>query len=200
MKCTTTIPAVLIILIFAATATFAGFEPSPFTPEINQCNAAVNMLAATDQKLNITIDNAPTEGENITGALNQLETTDKRLVSVGSFVDSIWSDIAAVMGTEPSPFNDPDLIAAFETVKLAAQQVVETAERELPDMSPSQFIDALYLVLDSANEIVTKTEGYIEQLSEGPPACTIVDKTELECLENVKCAWNPTDATCCCIP
>ena len=146
MKSMTFIFAVLIALAFTSTPALAGFEPSPFTPEINQCNAAVNMLEATDHKLNITLDKAPVGEENITGALNQLETTEKRLVSVGSFIDSIWSDIAAVMGTEPSPFNDPDLITAFEAVQSAAQQVVDTTAKGLPAEVPTQFTNALGFV------------------------------------------------------
>ncbi len=201
MKRLILIHAVLVAFVFTATSALAGVEPSPFTPEINQCNAAVNMLDATDHKLDITLDKAPVEGENINGALNQLETTEKRILSVGSFIDSIFSDIAAVMGTEPSPFNDPDLITAFETVKSAAQQVVDTSQRELPAGVPSQFIDALNFVGDSADRIVQKTEGYIEQLSGTPTGCVIDEsKDEFACMENVNCAWDPTTGTCCCIP
>ena len=105
------------------------------------------------------------------------------------------------MGTEPSPFNDPDLIAAFEAVKSAALQVVDTAARELPAEVPSQFIDALGFVGNSADKIVLKTTGYIDQLDGTPPGCVIDEtKEELACKENVNCAWDPVYETCCCIP
>ena len=77
MKHLTIVLTVFMALVFTATPGLAGIEPSPFTPEINQCNAAVNMLEATDHKLNLTLDKASVEGANITGILNQLETTEK---------------------------------------------------------------------------------------------------------------------------
>lgn len=191
MKSMTFIFAVFIVLVFVATPVLAGIEPSPFTPEINQCNAAVNMLEATDHKLNITLDKAPVGEENITGALNQLETTEKRLVSVGSFIDSIWSDIAAVMGFEPSPFNDPDLIAAFEAVQSAAQQVADTAARELPEGVPSQFIDALGQVGFTAEELVENVTAYIGQLSD---EINCGGLTGDACIP--PCEWNPETGIC----
>jgi cell wall-associated NlpC family hydrolase len=181
-----------IALVFTATLGLAGIEPSPFTPDINQCNAAINMLEATDHKLNITLDKAPIDGGNITGALNQLATTEKRLVSVGSFIDSIFADIAAVMGFEPSPFNDPDLIAAFEAVKSAAQQVVDSAARELPVGVPSQFIDALEQLSFTAEELVGDVTAYIGELSPGGVDCSGL--TGDACVP--PCVWDPAANIC----
>jgi len=194
MKHLTIVLTVFMALVFTATTGFAGIEPSPFTPEINQCNAAVNMLEATDHKLNLTLDKASIEGVNITGILNQLESTDKRIVSVGSFIDSIFADIAAVMGTEPSPFNDPDLIAAFEAVKLAALQVVATAASA---EVPSQFIEALEQLNFTAVALVDNVTAYIGELS------PVSDCSEVDCslwtgdaCIGPCCVWNSYEEVC----
>lgn len=186
----------------------AGFEPSPFMPEINQLNASVNMLKSINHKFAKTMDTPPLEGEsayNINGALNKIEGIDVRLLSVGSMAGSIFADIAAVMGIEPSPFNDPDLIAAFEAVKSALQQIEDTATRELPANVVLKFIDALGVVEGTVQDLAGDIQAYITQLNDPTTDCIPSDFGQLACMKNTSCLWitpnNPAgDRYCCCMP
>jgi hypothetical protein len=198
----------LFLIIGSTPMGMAGVEPSPFMPEINQLNASVNMLESIDHKLIKTMEKPPLEGtsaHNINGALNKLEGIDRRLLSVGSMADSIFEDIVAVMGFEPSPFNDPDLIGAFEAVKAALEQIQDTANRQLPLGVVSEFIDALGLIEGTVIELAGEVESYIYELENPPTECVPADFDEFGCMENADCVWiTSTDPAvepyCCCFP
>ena len=189
----------LVIVFFClgtlATSALAGLEPTPFRPEINQLGAAQNILESIKHGVEKTIENPPIEGvpsPNLNGALNKLETTDKKLTNVAGFISSI---IDAVLGLEPSPFR-VDVIPAVEGVQVAAQDIADSINAFLsipPDpMIPVAFINALGQVLGSAETLVSDTVQYIEQL-QGAGECTFpcIEHATQESCENplIGCVW-----------
>ena len=195
------VPVALVIVFFClgtfATSALAGFEPSPFQPEINQLGAAQNILESIKHTTDKTLDNPPIEGvygPNLTGALNKLKTTTKKLNNVAGFISS---NIDAVLGLDPSPFWQ-DLIPALQGVNGAAQAIVYSINAFLdipPDpIIPVEFTDALKEgVLFYAEGIVSQTANYIASIEGQAPECTLpcIEHATQESCENtlIDCVW-----------
>lgn len=178
----------------------AGIEPSPFTPEINQLGAAVNILDSADRRILKVIANPPDETEpspNLEGALYRLAAINNQLNSVDDMVQSLADE---VMGTEPSPFR-LDVLPALEEVRVEALKIVANiqeftglepcpiaAEIVITGTEPSPFIDALTEVQCSAQTIVINTENSISRIEASVDCPSIV----LPTLCKPPCLWLPS--------
>lgn len=174
----------------------AGFEPSPFQPEINQLGAAENILVSANSRIVRSMDHPPDPccpSPDLEGAVNRLGAINTQLMSVDAMVTSIVDE---VMGVEPEPFSDlPDLAPALTGVQGAAQTIVEEIEARL-GFEPSPFRDALVEVRGSAQTISTHAENYIEQITcpGGVEICYAQELQEQEeCGKYACCTWFGND-------
>lgn len=203
----TGLPALLTLVTALFLGSFdnatAGFEPSPFQPEINQLGAVENVLVSANRRIVKTMEVPPdpcvppepcAPGPDLNGALNRLGAINKQLVSVDDMVGSM---IAEVMGFEPTPFADlADLVPALSGVNGAAQIIVDEIQAKLgvePSPFVPEFASKLRDVRDSAQIISTHTQEYINQIAEPCPAtvaCGAFGSQE-DCESVICCKWFP---------
>lgn len=171
---------------------YAGVEPSPFQPEINQLGAVTNSLNSCLDRVQKIISFPPNpvlSSPDLNGAINRLEAIDGQGNSLNDFVANT---ILSVMGVEPSPFK-ADLIPALESAGSISQAIVDVIvdffehPPEPGYEAPESFRVALENVMFSAIDLTETIENGIIQLRSGE--CVISGYDEFACMENVTCSW-----------
>ena len=79
---------VAVMSLFCANA-YAGIEPSPFTPEINQLGAVSNGLNSCLDRVNKVLSSPPDDvipSPNVNGAVNRLEAITGQMNSLNDFI------------------------------------------------------------------------------------------------------------------
>jgi hypothetical protein len=172
----------------------AGFEPSPFQPEINQLGAVANILHSADFRVARNISHPPDPCvppdpcKGLEGDINRIEAIQNQVSSADDMVKAM---IEEVMGFEPMPFRAEDLIPPLQIVKDAAGGIALRIEEFMagppdPD-TPTVFLGALDGVAHKAIDIVTTAEDGIEQLS-GSMECSAYT-TNSDCDGVDDCVW-----------
>ena len=152
----------------------AGFEPSPFQPEINQLNAVANILHSADFRVAQSIAHPPDpcvppdpcNSPDLNGAVNRLEAINNQVSSADDMVKAM---IEEVMGFEPTPFRE-DLIPAFQVVRDAADGITLRIGDFSPDIPPpTEYVDALGAVGNTAFDIVVTAQWGIDEFEKHCP-------------------------------
>jgi hypothetical protein len=202
----------LCLAVFATTP-YAGVEPSPFQPEINQLEAVINGLDSCLDRVQKVIAYPPNPilpSPNLNGAVNRLGAIAGQENSLNDF---IANTILAVMGVEPSPFQPEDpIIQTLIRVGSASDAIAVAIEgfcEHPPEPGyecPEQFETALGNVMDSADGISeTVRLGINGLLIGGGGVCAPEPElnNETACVAFPSCHWLPSPATgepqCCCI-
>jgi hypothetical protein len=168
----------------------AGFEPSPFQPEINQLGAVANILHSADFRVANSIAHPPDpcvppdpcNSPDLNGAVNRLAAISDQLSSA----DDMVSAINEVMGVEPSPFRK-DVIPALEVVRDAAGMIdgrVDAFIRVEPPL-PLTYLDALGWVGHKASDVFVTAQSGINEISSSLCA---TNETQADC-EAAECLW-----------
>jgi hypothetical protein len=186
---------VVVVLFLFPFFAMAGFEPSPFQPEINQLGAVANILSSADFRIARTISVPPEPcvppdpcQESISD-INKLESIGNQLTLSGDIVGAM---IEEVMGLDPSPFRE-DLVAPLEVVRSAANDIVEDIYAVM-GVEPSPFYDALQSVAGAAMQVVDIAEEGIELFSSTPALCSDYFDQE-SCNNAIGCVWVISDNT-----
>jgi hypothetical protein len=132
---------VLLLGVFTSIV-FAGTEPSPFQPEINELNAVVNQLNTIEYNLQNTLTLPADE----TGLINQLETISNKL-------DLLNNKVRDVKETLQVPPDDIKVEEALFSVQENTQEIIDIAEEYLgtpPDPISPAFREALEIVIIEA--------------------------------------------------
>jgi len=98
----------------------AGFDPTPFTPLINELNSVVNVLSAEDSRLKAVLAIPPNDQqpEGLVGKLNAM-----------AYLLSVQNErVKAVLGIPP---NDQRVVDALEAVGGNAEAIVNTVDEYL---------------------------------------------------------------------
>lgn len=174
------IVVVISVFLFSglAIAAPAGKKTASIQSEVDQLAGISKSLNKINDRLLKILDNPPDgTGPNLNGALGRLNATSKHLEILNGFIDSA----VEVLGTPPS---DPEGVSALEEVQVAAEGISKSIDGYLtsPQASntPSQFNDALSIVKNIADEIVSK--------STTNQACSD-HTTQDECEDDDNCEW-----------
>lgn len=156
------ISIVVVNVLLLSGFSLAGFEQSPFRPEINQLEAAVNIINSDNNRVIQMVVSPPEYGlssPNLNGALNRAEAVYRQLESVNGFISDI---VYSVMGVDQSPFRK-DIVPELENARDAAQTLVNSIEDNPLEVGevPDEFIHAVGNVRTVAQLIVDDIEYYI---------------------------------------
>jgi len=205
MNWKTILAAGLLLVPVHISGVLAGFEPSPFQPEINQLGAVANILSSADIRVFKTMAHPPDPCvppdpcfppdpcyppdpcKGLNGVVNRLEAIDNQ---IGSTKNMILSMINEVMGVEPTPFRDDliDLIPPLEVVRAVAEGiVVRIVEYNPTGPVAPEFTEALGNVADSAFNLMDTVDKSVIRLSE-PMACE--DYDTVEACSAAGCLWD----------
>ena len=83
--------SVLLLLGAFSSIVYAGFDPSPFQPEINELNAVVNELNSIEDRLQNTL----ALPANDVGLINQLETMTNELTLLTGRVETVQESVGS---------------------------------------------------------------------------------------------------------
>ena len=194
----------LFIAVFSTTL-YAGVEPSPFQPEINQLGAVVNVLNSCLDRVQKVLDFPPNPiipGPDLNGAVNRLEAIDRQVNSLNDFVaDTIYS----VMGVEPSPFmgeispaltNIGNVSGAIVTfiIEHPPDPCLPTDPGGVPPDPCSELNIALMNLEDSATTLIDTVEWGQGLISNG---CYPKD-SEIDCAEGCEPTTDVSGVNYCC--
>jgi hypothetical protein len=189
MNWKTIFAAGLLLVPVHISGVLAGFEPTPFQPEINQLGAVANILSSADFRVANTMSVPPDPCvppepcKGLDGAVNRLEAIDNQIGSADNMVQSMINE---VMGFEPMPFHD--LIAPLEVVRDAAEGIVIKIDEFPVDSAAPEFLEALGQVSGSALLLIGTVDDGIVQLLGEPMACEDYGN-ESDC-SDAGCYWD----------
>jgi len=200
-------------LFFFATTSYAGVEPSPFQPEINQLEAVLNGLNSCLDRVQKVIAYPPNPilpSPNLNGAVNRLGAIAGQENSLNDF---IANTILSVMGVEPSPFHPEDpIIQTLNRIGVASDAIANAIDgfcEHPPEPGyacPEQFATALENVMYSADGISETVRLGIDGLLYGGGGVCVPEpelNNETDCVAVPSCNWLPSSTTgepqCCCI-
>jgi len=181
---------------------YAGVEPSPFQPEINQLGAVGNSLQSCldrVEKVLAVLSDPSLPGHDINGVVNRMDAINGQMTSLDDFISST---ISSVMGAEPSPFRT-DLIPALQSVKAVSDVIAEDIDLAIAAHPPepgSELDQALKGVMFAADDLTATVLQGIDEINGGPNVCAPNTMDEVACM-GAGCNW--IDITepyyCCCI-
>ena len=151
-----------LCVTFLSTALYAGVEPSPFQPEINQLGAVENSLNSCLDRVRKVLAVPPNPImpiPDVNGAVNRLEAINGQ---IGSLNDFVTNTILSVMGVEPSPFR-VNVIEALRPIEEISNAIVDVIEYPPNPIIP-ELLPALNNVKASAIELTTIVQKNIELL------------------------------------
>ena len=127
--------SILLFLAVSPRIAFAGTEPSPFQPQINQLQEVVNELNSVENRLQTTLESPADDN----GLIDQLESMTDKLTLINGKVQEVQQQLAM----PPDPVDVSD---AFRSVRDNTQEIVYIANEFLeqpPDPCTPEFIGAL---------------------------------------------------------
>jgi methyl-accepting chemotaxis protein len=185
--------SIIVVSVFLLSSisviAFAGTEPSPFKPNINQLGAVKNVLNSVKNRVEKVLSKPPDysgSGASLKGTINRLEAIIEQLLSLD---DKIFSIVEKVMGVEPTPFHPrSEVVPALENVRDSAQSIVDSIDVLPVAKMPDESIWAVEDVRESAQDVANNTQSYINLFSDFTIDCdSITDK--IECKEEPSCDW-----------
>ncbi len=168
MKILAAVGVGLLMLAAIATPAFAGVEPSPWEPQINQLDSVANELTAVGFQLDtgairMGVEPCPWQPE-----VNLLDAISTQL-------DLCYDRVDVALAIAPA--TDPEVATALEDVSAAAVSVSEAAGA-LESSLPSECDEALRSVISGADSII---------IIAGPVA-RVADSSDFEVFED---GFNP---------
>ncbi len=161
----------------------AGTKPSTAQSEIKQLDAVKKSLNKINNRLQKILENPPDDTmptPNVNSAVGRLGAMYHHLLILSGFIDSS----VEVLG---NPSGDRKGVSALEGVGGEAQKISYNIsgylEGPVNDNTPEEFIDALNVVKDTADNIVKSTTNQ-------PVDCSIY-KDEEDCSKDPECTWQP---------
>jgi hypothetical protein len=154
---------VLVLMPLLALPAMAGVGPSPFTPQIGKLNSFANSLSSVSQRLNAAFTRMGIEPSPFRPVVNQWEAEANKLEVLQGRLELIVS-VPEVQAMNSDVVLDPELSAALERVRDAANSVVFAAEQwrgegpagangSLPqDLVP--VLEGAQAMADSVNDII----------------------------------------------
>ena len=183
------------LVIGSSLSTMAGFDPTPFMPEINKLNAMDNHLNAIQNNINRVLGMPPDDQKP--GTVKRLSAIDRQLYLIDASMESV---VEEVLGMPPDDQHGmDDLVPAVTSVKETAQGIVNSINEYLgipPDdiMPEDVFNYALAQVSITAGMVVDNATNYIIELENGGGnACSDFSSAN-ECAP--PCIWDPEEEIC----
>jgi hypothetical protein len=144
----------LVLLTSVSAPVFAGVEPSPWQPQINQLNAVANNLAEINRHVDKIIIRAGVEPTPWKAQVNQLEAMAHQLGVLNGRVSAVLE----VLGCPP---DDNRVLDALQNVRDGAQAIVTDIRLGTPP-DDNRVQDALQEVSDGAQSIVDLVAPYLD--------------------------------------
>ena len=136
----------LLILCLSSSVAFAGFDPTPFQPQINKLQEVSNELNSVENRLQNTLASPA----NDDGLIDQLESITGKLTLLNGKVQEVQQQLSML----PDPVDVSD---AFRSVQDNTQDIVDIASEFLqvpPDDITPEFIDALEALNGEAASLI----------------------------------------------
>jgi hypothetical protein len=143
----------LVLLTSVSVPVFAGVEPSPWQPQINQLNAVANNLAEINRHVDKIIIRAGVEPTPWQPQVNQLEAMAHQL----QVLNGRASAVLEVLGVPP---DDDRVLDALQEVSDGAQAIVTDIRLSTPP-DDDRIRDALQEVSNGAQAIVDLVDTFL---------------------------------------
>ena len=204
------VPICVCFLFVLCSMAWAGIEPSPWKPEINNLNAVENNLNSIGERANRVLAVPPdpyAPSPNVNGAVGRLSAMENQLVLLRGMVTSVMDEVLSV---PPDPWVPADLLPALEGVRAASQGIADSINVYLtvpPDpWVPAEFISALTNVGIASQNIANDAVQYMSGggCTSGTVCGCVGTATECsgiisptECTNQVGCSWStPSEGGC----
>jgi len=143
----------LVLFTSVAAPVFAGVEPSPWQPQINQLNAVTYNLAQINRHVNKAIIRAGVEPTPWQPQVNQLEAIANQLQVLNGRVNAVLEVLAC-------PPDDIRVLDALANVRGGAQAIVTDIRLSCPP-DDQRVREALAEVSDEAQAIVDLIDTFL---------------------------------------
>ncbi|MBM4446524.1 MAG: hypothetical protein FJ023_04120 [Chloroflexi bacterium] len=144
----------LVLLTSVSAPVFAGVEPTPWQPQVNQLNAVTNNLAEINRHVDKAIIRAGVEPTPWKAQVNQLEAMAQQL----SVLNGRVSAVLKVLGVPP---DDQRVLDALQEVSDGAQAIVTDIRLGTPP-DDNRVREALQEVSDGAQAIVDLVDTFLD--------------------------------------
>ena len=190
MKHKMIIPLLLAGLLGLSAPALAGFDPTPFTPEVNKLGAIENSLNSISERIRAVLAIPP--NDQTPAPVNRIHAMDHQLSLLTAFMASTMDEIIDAVMAIPPDDQLPviDALNAISAVlsnesEMGIYDVADTYLGLYPDAALSEALTDFSL---SAKLMLDNAQEYIDDITTTPIPCPGL--TEAECVDEApRCVW-----------
>ena len=143
----------LFFMTFFVSFAFAGIEPSPFQPQINQLHSIELNVGTIDKR----IGKIPDSAADLAGKTGQLQAMASKLGDL----DTRLNDAFKILPPSNTPFDGQDEVnAALDGITSDSSSIFTAARQMTEGVGPSPFLEAALAVMNKATAIVISITNY----------------------------------------